>query len=260
MSPWIGNPSELVPRMDEHPLRIVLARCEQAAEAGRAALVVFDLDSTLFSTAGRNLRILREFAARHSRRWPEAARIAGALQPEDMGWSVVDDARAAGLVDEDALGALFAFWRPRFFDGSYTRYDRPTPGAPAYVRRVHATGALVYYLTGRTVQQMGAGTVQGLELAGFPLWRGRTVLHLKPRTAMGDLVFKEDAVQDIRSHGAEVIATFENEPSNANLFVRAFPNALSFLISTVHSPRPVQPRPELIRFGVFRPGLPATAG
>jgi hypothetical protein len=44
----------------------------------------------------------------------------------------------------------------------------------------------------------------------------------------------------------EVVATFENEPGNANLLLEAFPDARHFLLDTVHSPEAEAPDSALI--------------
>jgi hypothetical protein len=64
---------------------------------------------------------------------------------------------------------------------------------------------------------------------------------------MNDRAFKDDALSDIRSYKGRVIATFENEPGNANLFAQAFPDALHFWLLTLHSPDAERPSPVLIR-------------
>ena len=64
---------------------------------------------------------------------------------------------------------------------------------------------------------------------------------------MSDTGFKDDATADLRSYRGEVVASFENEPGNANMFLRAFPEALHFLLLTVHSPGAEEPDPALIR-------------
>jgi hypothetical protein len=48
-----------------------------------------------------------------------------------------------------------------------------------------------------------------------------------------------------------VVATFENEPGNANLFLDNFPQASHFLIGKVRSPTSPQPRPEIIEIADF---------
>jgi hypothetical protein len=99
---------------------------------------------------------------------------------------------------------------------------------------------------------MELGTVRALTDRGFPFWRGRCVVHLKPSFEMNDRAFKDDALDDIRSYQGRVVATFENEPENANLFLRAFPDALHFFLETIHSPNAERPSPELIRSEDFR--------
>lgn len=228
-------------------LREVLERVSDVAARGRLPICVFDLDSTLLSTAPRNLEILREFARRHALGNPELARIAARMTAADMGWNVHDDLKRAGVADAALLEAVKEFWRERFFKDEYLLHDHPVPGAATFVEACHARGALVYYLTGRHVGGMEVGTVQSLRNRGFPFWRGRCVLHLKPAFEMNDRAFKDDAIADVRSYKGEVVATFENEPGNANLFLAAFPDALHVLLLTIHSPDAEPPRPELVR-------------
>ncbi|MDP6368149.1 MAG: hypothetical protein QF615_00970, partial [Planctomycetota bacterium] len=59
-------------------------------ETGQLPLVVFDLDSTLFSTAPRNLRILEEFVARHGSGEPRLREVLESVSLEDMGWNIHD--------------------------------------------------------------------------------------------------------------------------------------------------------------------------
>lgn len=232
--------------MSESPLRTVLARIDACVARDVLPIVVFDLDSTLFSTAARNFRILTEFVETHGRGDSHLTSIFASLGEQDMRWNVRDDLRRHGFADEALLGRLRDFWASRFFSDRYLLYDRPMPGAVAYVHACHDRGALVYYLTGRHVGGMEIGTVRALTQHGFPFWRGRCVVHLKPSTEMGDRAFKDDALADVRSYRGEVVATFENEPGNANMFLRGFPGALHFLMLTIHSPDAEAPLPELI--------------
>ncbi len=227
-------------------LREVFARIESALSRGRLPVCVFDLDSTLFSTAPRNLQILREFARAHAAKHPELTAIAARMTAEDMGWNVHDDLARAGVTNTTLLTAVKEFWKERFFRDEYLLHDHEVPGAAAYVEQCHTKGALIYYLTGRHVGGMELGTVQSLRQRGFPFWRGRCVLHLKPDFDMNDKAFKDDAIADIRSYKGEVVASFENEPGNANMFLAAFPDALHVLLQTIHSPGADAPRPELV--------------
>ena len=232
-------------------LREVLRHIERTLAAGRLPICVFDLDSTLFSTAPRNLAILQEFVHAHAQRHPALAEAGRRLSVADMGWNVHDDLKRSGVTDATLLEAVKAFWRERFFTDAYVLHDREVPGAAAYVEACHAKGALIYYLTGRHVGGMELGTAQSITQRGFPFWRGRCVLHLKPDFDMPDRAFKDDALADIRSYQGEVVATFENEPGNANMFLAAFPRALHFLLLTIHSPDAEAPRPELVQSSDF---------
>ncbi|HJO26870.1 MAG: hypothetical protein CMK00_05040 [Planctomycetes bacterium] len=216
-------------------------------DAGQLPLVVFDLDSTLFSTAPRNLRILEEFVARHGDDEPRLREVLASVCLDDMGWNIHDTLMERGLKDPSLLKALRAFWFARFFTDEYVLTDTPTPGAVEFVNHCHDAGALIYYLSGRHVGGMEQGTVRSLTEHGFPFWRGRCVVHLKPTFEMADRAFKDDALADIRSYRSPVAATFENEPGNANLFLEAFPDALHYFLETVHSPEAEVPHADLIR-------------
>lgn len=230
-----------------HPkLRDVFPAIEATLAEGELPIVVFDLDSTLFSTAERNLRILHEFAEAHSGDHPILKEIVATLGLDDMGWNIHESLAKRGVEDEALLEGLKKFWFDRFFTDDYCFTDAPTPGAPEYVSRVHSAGALVYYLSGRHVGGMELGTVRSLKEHGFPYWRGRCAVHLKPSFEMADRAFKDEALDDLRSYRGRVVACFENEPGNANLFHKAFPLALHFLLDTVTSPEPEVPHPDLI--------------
>lgn len=232
-------------------LREVFTAIDRSLADGVLPLLVFDLDSTLFSTAPRNLNILREFVTLHSEAHPNLRQLTSAVGVEDMGWNVHDDLMRLGVDDKDLLRALKSFWFERFFSDDYLLHDTPLPGAVEYVEACHQRGALIYYLTGRHVGGMEVGTVRALTQQGFPFWHGRCVLHLKPSFEMNDRSFKDDALEDIRSYKGRVVATFENEPGNANMFAQAFPDALHYLLLTIHSPRAESPSPALIRSADF---------
>lgn len=232
-------------------LRRILDRVEATSRAGRLPICVFDLDSTLFSTAPRNYAILQEFIENHRQDHPHLSDIAERIGLDDMGWNVHQDLARFGVGDAHLLEQLKSFWFDRFFTNEYLSHDVAVPGAAEYVLACHARGALIYYLTGRHVGGMEIGTVQSLRSKGFPFWRGRCVLHLKPSFEMNDRAFKDDALSDIRSYQGEVVATFENEPGNANMFLRAFPQAAHVLLLTIHSPEAEPPSRDLIQTGDF---------
>jgi hypothetical protein len=233
--------------MGDPRLRDVFPRIDASLRAGRLPICVFDLDSTLFTTAPRNLAILREFCSTHSGAHPHLSDIAERIGLDDMGWNVYQDLRRFGVEDTVLLDRLKMFWFERFFTDDYLAHDEPVAGAREFVLQCHARGALIYYLTGRHVGGMEVGTVRSLSDKGFPFWRGRCVLHLKPSFEMEDSAFKDDALADIRSYQGDVVATFENEPGNANMFLRAFPGAVNVLLQTIHSPGAVAPDAGLVQ-------------
>lgn len=192
--------------------------------------VVFDLDSTLFSTAQRNLAILREFAEPRGGALWEMVRQLG---PGDMGWNVIDDLAARGYQEKAVLDELRKFWRDRFFTDAYVVKDEPAPGASDYVNAVHDAGAVVYYLTGRDVPGMKQGTVESLRMHGFPLDGDRVELHMKPAWDFPDFEFKSGVIADLKRH--KLVGSFENEHAQANLFKKEFPEATVVCLDTVTS-------------------------
>ncbi len=242
------------PRSSRDPLRAVFPRIEESLAEGALPIVLFDLDSTLFETGSRNLRILREFAEVHGGDHPALGDVVASLGADDMGWNVHECLASRGVTDAALLEALKAFWFERFFTNDYVLEDEPAPGAVDYVNHCHQAGAMIYYLSGRHVGGMETGTVQALTNRGFPFWRGRCAIHLKPSFDMADRAFKDEAVADIRSYKGRVVASFENEPGNANLFLRAFPSALHYLLDTVTAPEPETPADEIVVVPDFRMG------
>jgi hypothetical protein len=233
-----------------HTLQSVLNAVSHTASQGTLPVVVFDLDSTLFSTRPRNLRILREFAATVPSH-KALQTIVPTLVPDDFAWDVTLPLTQRGLNDAALFKDLSAYWFERFFTDEYVLADTPTAGSVAFVHQVHNRGGFVYYLTGRDVHGMAQGTVAALTTHGFPFWCGRTSLHLKPSFETDDTEYKREALDDIRSHQGTVVATFENEPKNANMFRAAFPGGAHFLLQTEHSPDPETPHSEIVAIPDF---------
>ena len=227
----------------------LLDRIRERSSA-RRALVVFDLDSTLFSTQERNFAILQEFAGRQAAP-RELKYVLQRLGPRDMGWNVMDDLRRNGYSDRIVLRELRQYWFERFFTDDYLHHDLPIAGSVEFVNDIHRAGATVYYLTGRDEPGMGSGTRASLRRHGFPLDLEGVVIRLKPRFEDSDLVFKRGVVEELRGLG-EVLGVFENEPVNANLFAEAFPEADVLLLETVHSPNPPPLADRIVRIRDFR--------
>ncbi len=234
------------------PLLRVWQRIDEAVQAGRLPVVVFDIDSTLYDTGPRNMRILEDFAESQREGHPDLDAWVARARLTPVGWNVMEALRRAGCEDESLLNALRGFWNHRFFTDTFVVFDEPVPGAPAFARGCHSRGAFLYYLTGRHVGGMELGTVQALVRDGFPFGCGRTLLHLKPDFHTPDAVFKDEAMRDIRALRGEVVATFENEPGNANLFQASFPEAEGVLLLTTHAPHPPPLQAGIHRIPDFR--------
>lgn len=227
-------------------LDLLLAETE--AHAAKAPLVVFDLDDTLFLTANRHLRILREYAGVIETRHPEAASLLRAIEREKLRYAITDTVKEAGLADALAKD-LKDFWFARFFKNPYLLEDDVTHGGPAFVEEVVRRGGVAVYMTGRD-EGMREGTEGSLRKHGFVLDGKKGKLFLKPRFDTPDVQFKQECVEKLKSMGL-VTGTFENEPAHVNLFAEGFPSARHFLLETKHSGKPVTPHPAAHRIRDF---------
>ena len=133
------------------------------------------------------------------------------------------------------LSALFASCS--LFSSRYLAYDRPYPGAVAFVRGLYDLGAEIAYLTGRDEPGMGEGTRSVLLRDGFPWAVERTHLLMKEAAHLPDLDHKKEAAHYIRRHGT-LIASFENEPPNLVALRDLFPDAMHVFVDTVCSDHP----------------------
>lgn len=216
-------------------LQPALDAVEAAAKADRRPVVVFDLDSTLFDNGPRTKHILLEIAHgdRDLERHVEAL---GRLPDTGLPYLVTDILKKAGIEDPAVQRIFVSGWKSRFFASRYATLDRPLPGAVGFVRAVVDRGATVVYLTGRDAPGLGAGTVESLLRFGFPALTPNAVLVMKPTFEQADEAFKEEAVARVTSLG-EVVASFENEPKNANLFSKTWPKAMTFFLDTNSDPK-----------------------
>jgi hypothetical protein len=218
--------------LDPSVLRRVLARLRSLP----GAVAVFDLDSTVLDNKPRQARILREFG--QARGVPELA----ATRPEHwVDWSIARAMRNAGLpparVDELVEDAK-QFWRERFFTSEYCRDDAAIPGARAYLEAVLGEGGVIAFCTGRH-EEMRAGSVDSFARLGYPMPdSARVHLLMKPVFELSDDAWKLEANARLAALGP-VVAAFDNEPTHANGYRRAFPEAFVVHLATDDSGRPV---------------------
>jgi hypothetical protein len=213
--------------------------------AREGAVCVLDLDSCLFDTRPRQVRILRAYS--HEAGWPELNRV---RDEHFVSWSLAETLTLAEVAfDDERLEALRLFWWDRFFDGTWHRFDVPLPGAVRFVQELHRRGATLVYLTGRH-RPMRAGTLQALHTWAFPIGDGRSTLVTKPRFETPDHEYKRSAAALVRGLGTPVLC-LDNEPANVNAFAEVFPEALTLFVATDHSPLPIRPNADLPRIRGF---------
>ena len=230
-------------------LDALLEETEAAAKRG-TAIVVFDLDDTLFSTADRHLRILAEFATIIQEQDARSADVLRGIAREKLRYSIADTAKDHGL-EEKLAKDLRDFWFARFFKNPYLLEDSIIAGGPEYADAVIARGGKAFYMTGRD-EGMREGTEASLLRHRFPDPDGKGApLVLKPRFDTPDFAFKNEALHKLAELGT-VVGSFENEPAHVNMFVERFPKGRHFLLETKHSGKPVELHAGVHRIKDFR--------
>lgn len=227
-------------------LRSVVDRVR--AQIARApAVVVFDLDGTLMDNRPRVVAILHELAAAWLTRHPAAAAACARAAPDDIGYGFIQNLRHLGVVDPGLHEEGLAFWKARFFQDPHVKHDIEILGARAYVQACYEAGAVVVYLTGRDLPNMALGSFASLRDLGFPIGVIGTELVVKPTFEMPDADFKREVAPELKRLGA-VVAAFDNEPANVNLFLDAHPASLGIFLDTQYAPNPVplDPRAQVI--------------
>lgn len=205
-------------------------------------VVVFDLDGTLMDNRPRVVRIFHELADAWQAGQPDAAAQVRAASDDDITYGVVENLKHFGITDEALHAEAFTFWKERFFRDAYMKYDVAWPGAVAFARGCYEAGASVVYLTGRDLPAMALGTFASLRDLGFPIGVVNTSLVLKPDFDTPDVVFKRGVAPAFGKIG-RVIAAFDNEPGNNNLFHEFHPHARSILVDSHHAPDPPELSP-----------------
>jgi hypothetical protein len=139
------------------------------------------------------------------------------------------------------------FWRERFFADDSLKDDIALPGAVDFAQACYAKGAICVYLTGRDLPMMGIGTFRSLRDLGFPIGMPGTELVCKPDFNMPDEAFKRLEAPKLSRVG-RVIAAFDNEPANCNVFLEQNPESESVFVDTQHLPGapPLDPRVAII--------------
>jgi len=208
---------------------LVLARL-----AKDQAVLVFDLDSTVFDNRPRQARIVREYGQKAG----HPALLRCQAHHFESGWDLTGGVVKLGVSQAEAQAMekeLRRFWGARFFTSDYCRDDIEVVGAPRFLAACVATGAQVAYVTGR-YEKMREGTLEALSRCGLPLPGGRVSLLMKPALRDSDDDYKRTAHGTLETMG-RVVAAFDNEPIHANDYARRFPEALVVHLATDDSGR-----------------------
>jgi hypothetical protein len=232
-----------------HPLQTILDEIDARHRAGERPVVIFDLDGTLYDNRPRTIRIVHALAASLPIEHDRDAAILRTLGPNDLRYRLEDTLRPLD-VSEEVITLAKKRWFSRFFTDSACADDVPVRGAAPFVQRCFHRGATVVYLTGRDIPGMLVGTVRTLRDDGFPIGQPRVELVLKPTFEEDDTGFKRRMLDPMNELGT-IVATFENEPGNANLFHHRWPDSHAVLLDTQSAPGAPPLDPACIRVPDF---------
>ncbi len=214
-------------------------------------MVIFDVDGTLFDNRSRILQILKEYGDQELKTVrPDANKALQALTVDRVQYMLTDTLTAAGVTEPTVVNTAAVFWSQKFFADDYLRYDTPTPGSVNYVRTLYSNGARIVYLTARDAPRQLIGTIKSLRDSGFPIGIQGTELIMRPTVQTQDAIFKQQVTNYLRHYG-KVIATFDNEPANANVYRRAFPDATVTVYSAPRAPNPPPLLPNIQPLAAF---------
>jgi hypothetical protein len=231
-------------------LRQIVSRCPHRPSEP-TPVVVFDLDGTLMDNRPRTCAILRDFGESVRAQEPVVAEALLRVQPEGLAYLLSDSMGALGIHRTDHVAAIQAYWRARFFIDDYLHHDIALPGAVNFAHDCYEAGAILVYMTGRDLPLMGAGSFRSLRDLGFPIGVPGTELVLKPDAAMPDEAYKRLEAPKLARVG-RVVAAFDNEPGNCNVFKMHFPEAESVFVDTQHLPGAPPLSPGVVTIGDFR--------
>ncbi|UQA61459.1 HAD family hydrolase [Polyangium aurulentum] len=227
-------------------LRGIVARARERTPRG-PGVVVFDLDGTIMDNRPRMVAILHELGAFWGDRHPEVATRLAKARPDGVVYGFIETLELLGVDDPELHQEGVHFWRQRFFADPHIRHDVEVLGARDYVRACYQAGATVVYLTGRDLPNMALGSFASLRDLGFPIGVVGTELVVKPAFDMPDVEFKRMVAPELARLG-DVVAAFDNEAGNCNLFLEAHPACTTIFVDTQYAPDPppLDPRAHVI--------------
>lgn len=224
-------------------LKRIVGRCTRRGALG-SPVVIFDLDGTLMDNRPRTAAIFRELGESVRTKMPAFASKLADANPSHLAYLVADSLKKIGVDHPEFILEAEQFWKQRFFFDEYLKHDVAVPGAVAFARECYAAGAVLVYLTGRDLPNMGLGSWKSLRDLGFPIGVAGTELVLKPDFETPDEAFKREYIPRLERVG-QIIAAFDNEPANCNLVLEQNPEAESIFLDTQHLPGAPQLLPDV---------------
>ncbi len=230
----------------------VVEQVRKAYNKQERPMVIFDLDGTLFDNRTRIQQILKEYGEQELKSVrPDAAQKLAALNVDQVKYMLTDTLSAIGITEATVVNNAAVFWSQRFFSDDYLKYDTPTPGSVNFVRTLYSNGARIVYLTARDAPRQLIGTVKALRDNGFPIGIQGTELIMRPTVQTQDAIFKQQVTNYLRHYG-KVIASFDSEPANANVYKRAFADSITVIYSAPRAPNPPPLLPKIESVASFQ--------
>lgn len=234
----LASCSILKSKVDQDVIIDVIDDVHQAKINGDKAVIIFDLDDTLFSTRSRTMRIIQEFTSLPQKidLYPDDIENLRKIKKKQIEYKLADTFKLIKIKNDKMLKDMQKFWKARFFTNKYIASDKQIKGASYYVNRLRNMGAHVIYLTGRDRPRMEKGTRKLLISNDFPTTNGTTLL-MKPNKNISDKKFKRVVFEKVEKYG-NVLAVFENEAENLNMMAEYFPDARIIFLDTISKSEP----------------------
>ncbi len=237
-----GNVHAFAPDLDA-----VIAQVRGNKASGKKSILVMDLDETVVDSHLRKYLAYRKAseelcgtaAATITSPMSSDCEKALGLALHDIygstnGYSQPELMTKLGITDATLVRNLFDLRRryeggPEFFHS-----DTLMPGASAFIRAVKLAGADIYFVSSRGEAEVGAATFEQLIRLGV-LMASETPFVILRQVGQDSVTFKRESAERIRviaeSGGHQVVALFENEPSNLMAWARVFAGAKSFFVT-----------------------------